>query len=117
LTNGIETKQWSLRTLNDYRSAILNLFPDRLSWNKSTFRYFFRHLSSNASKRFTNTPIDIAPVLHQFRTMEPSLDLKPVQLLLKVCWILSVCGFMCPSDIRHVDVSHSLVPPSDELEL
>ncbi|KAF9118169.1 hypothetical protein BG015_006723, partial [Linnemannia schmuckeri] len=95
LADGIETKQWSSGTVNNYRSAILNLFPDRLSyWNNPTFRDFFRHLSSNAIKRFTNTPVDIAPVLDHFRTMGPNSDLKPAQLLPKLCWLLSVCGFM-----------------------
>ena len=118
LADGIETKQWSSGTVNNYRSAILNLFPDRLSyWNNSTFRDFFRHLSSNAIKRFTNTPVDITPVLDHFRTMGPNSDLKPGQILPKLCWLLSVRGFMRPSDIHRVDVSHSLVLPSGELEL
>lgn len=118
LADGIETKKWSSGTVNNYRSAILSLFPDRLSyWNNSTFRDFFRHLSSNAIKRFTNTPVDITPVLDHFRSMGPNSDLKPSQLLPKLCWLLSVCGFMRPSDIHRVDVSHSLVLPSGELEL
>jgi len=44
LADGIETKQWSSGTVSNYRSAILNLFPDHLSyWNNSTFCDFFRH--------------------------------------------------------------------------
>ncbi|KAH7054859.1 hypothetical protein BKA57DRAFT_524309 [Linnemannia elongata] len=118
LAEGIETKRWKPGTVNNYRSAILDLFPDRLSfWNNSTFRDFFRHLSSNSIKRFINTPIDITPVLDNFRAMGPNSDLNPGQLLPKLCWLLAVCGFMRPSDIHRVDVSHSLVLPSGELEL
>ncbi|KFH63564.1 hypothetical protein MVEG_10973 [Podila verticillata NRRL 6337] len=118
LAHGIETKQWSSGTVNGYRSAILNLFPDCLSyWNNSTFCDFFRHLSSNEIKHFTNMPVDISPVLDHFRTLGPNAHLKPNQLLPKLCWLLAVCGFMCPSDIQHVDVSHSSVQSSGELEL
>jgi len=118
LAQGIETKGWKHGTVNNYRSAILNMLPDRdIFWNNSTFCDFFRHISSNAIKRFTNTPVDISPVLDHFRSMGPNADLQPGQLLPKLCWLLSVCGFMCPSDIQHVDVSHSSVLPSGELEL
>ncbi|KAG0370334.1 hypothetical protein BGX24_002054 [Mortierella sp. AD032] len=55
LTNGIETKQWSPGTVNSYRSVILKF---------------------NAIKRFTNTPIDIAPVLGHFRAMGPNSNLE-----------------------------------------
>ncbi|KAF9119495.1 hypothetical protein BGW39_000269, partial [Mortierella sp. 14UC] len=71
----------------------------------------------NAVERFTNTPVDIVPVLDHFRTMGPNSDLKPSQPFSKLCWLLAVCGFMRPSDIHRVDVSHSLVLPSGELEL
>ncbi|KAF9198966.1 hypothetical protein BGZ59_004276, partial [Podila verticillata] len=94
------------------------MIPERQTyWNNSTFSEFFRHLSSNAIKRFTNTPVDISPVLDHFRSMGPNSDLQPGQLLPKLCWLLSVCGFMRPSDIQRVDVSHSSVLPSGELEL
>ncbi|KAG0249639.1 hypothetical protein BGZ95_007464, partial [Linnemannia exigua] len=116
--DGIETKLWSSGTVNNYRSAILNLFPDRTShWNNSSFCDFFRHLSSNAIKRLTNTSVDIAPVLDHFRTLGPNSNLKPSQLLPKLCWLLAICGFLRPSDIHRVDVSRSLVLPSGELEL
>ena len=118
LADGIETKHWSLGTANNYRFAILNLFPDRFSyWNNSIFRDFFRHLSSNTIKRFTNTSIDITPMLDHFRVMGPNSDLKPGQLLPKLYWLLAVCGFIRLSDIYRVDISHSLVLPFGELEL
>ena len=88
LADGIETKEWSSGTVSNYRSAILNLFPDSLSyWNNSTFRDFFRHLSSNAVKRFTDTPVDIAPVLDHFPAMGPNSDQLPAS------YCLSCAGF------------------------
>ena len=118
LAKGIETKGWKHGTVNNYCSAILSMLPDRDNfWNNSTFCDFFRHISSNVIKRFTNMPVDISPVLDHFRSMGPNSDLQPGQLLPKLCWLLSVCGFMCPSDIQHVDISHSSILPSGELEL
>ncbi|KAF8948174.1 hypothetical protein BGZ47_006137 [Haplosporangium gracile] len=101
LADGMETREWSSGTVNNYHSAILNLFPDRLScWISSTFRDFFRHLSSNAIKRFINTP---APVLDHFRGIGPNSDLKPSQLLQSCagCWLRAV------SCAHQMDVSHS----------
>ncbi|KAF9371494.1 hypothetical protein CPB97_001932, partial [Podila verticillata] len=93
-------------------------FPDRHNyWSDPDFGDFFCHLSSNAIKRFTNTPVDISPVMDAFHAMGPNSDLNSGQLLPKLCWLLSVCGFMRPSDIQRVDVSHSSVLPSGELEL
>ena len=118
LAEGIETKHWAVGTVNNYCSAILSLFPDRHNyWSDPDFSDFFRHLSSNAIKRFTNTPVDISPVMDAFHAMGPNSDLDSGQLLPKLCWLLSVCGFMRPSDIQRVDVSHSSVLPSGELEL
>ena len=51
LAEGIETKHWAVGTVNNYRSAILSLFPDRHNyWSDPDFSDFFRHLSSNAIK-------------------------------------------------------------------
>jgi len=118
LAKGIETKGWKHGTVNNYCSAILSMLPDHDNfWNNSTFCDFFHHISSNAIKHFTNAPVDISPVLDHFRSRGPTSDLQPGQVLPKLCWLLAVCGFMHPSDIQHVDISHSSILPSGELKL
>ncbi|KAF9373250.1 hypothetical protein CPB97_000700, partial [Podila verticillata] len=66
---------------------------------------------------YTNSPVDITPVLEHFRAQGPNEALTTIFLTTKLCWLLVVCGFMRPSDIAHTDLSKSHILPSGAVEL
>ncbi|OMJ23593.1 hypothetical protein AYI70_g2169 [Smittium culicis] len=54
-------------------------------------------------------PINIAPVLDTFKEWGPTSDLTVKRLTAKLCWLISVTGFLRPSDIHRIDEERSHV--------
>ncbi|OMJ12993.1 hypothetical protein AYI69_g9182 [Smittium culicis] len=52
---------------------------------------------------FFRSFLDIAPVLDKFKEWVPTSDPTVKQLTAKRCWLLSVTGFLRPSDIHRID--------------
>ncbi|KAG0195688.1 hypothetical protein BGX33_002804, partial [Mortierella sp. NVP41] len=60
-------------------------------------------------KKVKNIPVDISPVLALFRAWGPNESLSLNDLISKLAWLLGICGFLRPDDIRCIDVAKSKV--------
>ncbi|OMJ27759.1 hypothetical protein AYI69_g2793 [Smittium culicis] len=60
-------------------------------------------------RSFVRPSFDITPVITQLRNWGPSSDLEIKPLTSKLCWILSICGFLRASDIRRIDNSMTII--------
>ncbi|OMJ08288.1 hypothetical protein AYI69_g11127, partial [Smittium culicis] len=70
---------------------------------------FTKTLDDASIVSFVRPVLDIAPVLDTFKEWGPTSDLTVKRLTAKLCWLLSVTGFLRPSDIHRIDDERSHV--------
>ncbi|KAH7054874.1 hypothetical protein BKA57DRAFT_420267 [Linnemannia elongata] len=68
-------------------------------------------------KKIKNTPVDISPVLALFRKWGPNESLSLDNLVCKLAWLLGVCGFLRPDDVRCINVTGSTIDDAGILSL
>ncbi|PVU93748.1 hypothetical protein BB561_003065 [Smittium simulii] len=97
-------------TMKTYKSAILSLAdnPTKLA-EHPMFAEFTKTLDDSSIKSFIRPEIDILPILDLFRDWGPTPNLSVKQLTAKLCWLLSVTGFLRASDIHRIDDARSLI--------
>ena len=106
LAEGHSRWQWSINTLNCYRSAILDLFSNRDEILSSyALKSFFQAVLDQSVRNDQSRPVDISPVLAHCRSLGSNDTMALADLSAKLCWLLGVCGFMRPSDIERIDLS------------
>ncbi|OMJ15319.1 hypothetical protein AYI70_g7346, partial [Smittium culicis] len=98
-------------SIKAYKSALLRLAenPTELS-NHPMFSEFTRTLDDASIKSYVRPAIDISPVLNLFKEWGPSNELSTKKLTAKLCWLLSVTGFLRASDIHRIDDKRSHRP-------
>jgi hypothetical protein len=108
LTDGHNWRSWSSQTLENYRLAILDMFPNRAEIIASfAHKSFFQAIHDQSIRADLSRPVDIEPILAHFRTLGPNASLSINNLTAKLCWLLGVCGFLRPSDIERIDLNSS----------
>ncbi|OMJ18478.1 hypothetical protein AYI70_g5333 [Smittium culicis] len=70
---------------------------------------FTKTLDDASIVSFVRPVLDIAPVLDTFKEWGPTSDLTVKRLTAKLCRLLSVTGFLRPSDIHRIDDKRSHV--------
>ncbi|OMJ14702.1 hypothetical protein AYI70_g7724 [Smittium culicis] len=73
------------------------------------FSEFTRTLNDASIKSYVRPEIDISPVLYLFKEWGPSNECSIKKLTAKICWLLSVTGFLRASDIHRIDDERSHV--------
>jgi len=111
LYNGWRTSGWKLQTINTNKCAILALYQeDNKLFNDHHYTKQLYSLAKRQElKKVKNIPVDISPVLDLFRAWGPNESLSLNDLTSKLAWLLGVCGFLRPDDIRCIDVAKSKV--------
>lgn len=100
--------KWS--TLMTMKTAVLSLVRDPDAVRRDPYyREFLKAGKSESVVESKSTEYDISPVLQYFQGLPHNQHLTMEVLTSKLCWLLGVCGFMRPDDIRCVDVSLSQV--------
>ncbi|KAG0201676.1 hypothetical protein BGX33_010171, partial [Mortierella sp. NVP41] len=119
LYTGWTEKEWSPSTVDIYKCAILAMYDiDNKTFNRHRYTIQFNTMVKRQDlKEVKSTPVGIAPVLPLFRNWGPNESLSLDNLVSRTAWLLGVCGFMRPDDIRCIEVSKSKVEPNGSLSL
>jgi hypothetical protein len=105
LADGHTRLNWSLATLESYRSTILDMFENREHIRDSfAHRPFFQAVQKTNIRTDRSRPVDISPVLQYFRNLGSNGTMALMDLTTKLCWHLGVCGFLRLSDIERIDL-------------
>jgi hypothetical protein len=111
LYNGWRMSGWKLHTMNTNKCAILALYQeDNKLFNDHVYtKQLYTLARRQELKKVKNIPVDISPVLALFRSWGPNESLSLNDLVSKLAWLLGVCGFLRPDDVRCIDVAKSKV--------
>ncbi|KAF9368339.1 hypothetical protein BGX21_006638, partial [Mortierella sp. AD011] len=102
------TRNLAWNTVMSMKSAILALFADtHCITNDPLYQQFIRAGRVETVHHTRQEDYDISPVLQYFRGLEDNSTMDLAILTQKLCWLLGVCGFMRPDDIRCTDVKLS----------
>jgi hypothetical protein len=108
LAEGHSRLQWSVSTIANHRSAILDLFPNRTEIIGSyAHRTFMQALQEQSIRADRSRPIDITPVIDHLRNLGSNDTMSLPDLTAKLSWLLGVSGFLRPSDIERIDLDES----------
>ncbi|KAF9367836.1 hypothetical protein BGX21_007036, partial [Mortierella sp. AD011] len=111
------TRNLAWTTVMSMKSATLALFADTRSITiDPLYQQFIRAGRFETVHHTRQEDYDISPVLQYFRDLEDNATVDLAILTQKLCWLLGVCGFMRPDDIRCTDVKLSGVV-RDKLQL
>jgi hypothetical protein len=100
--------KWS--TLMTMKSAVLAMFRDpEMVLQDRYYREFLKAGKKDNVIETKSTDLDISPVLDYFRELPHNHEMDFEVLTWKLCWLLGVCGFMRPDDVRCTDTSLSQV--------
>ncbi|KAF9944206.1 hypothetical protein BGZ72_002661, partial [Mortierella alpina] len=104
----MRTRKWKSSTTQAKRTAILALFTDRLPiTNSPLYQDFMAAIKIRQIRPAQIGSINISPALEFLRSL-PTNEVMPfLHLTRKLCWLLGVCGFLRPDDIRCIDVCRS----------
>ncbi|KAF9201540.1 hypothetical protein BGZ59_002654, partial [Podila verticillata] len=106
LASGVTLQKWKSGTVNNYKTAITHMYKDKSVFNDPDFKSFFQVIKATDIKDMAELNVDIQPVINFFKAKGCNKSLDNTTLMHKLCWLLGVCGFMRPSDILQVDLSH-----------
>ncbi|KAF8945137.1 hypothetical protein BGZ46_006103, partial [Entomortierella lignicola] len=102
------TRNLAWTTVMNMKSAILALFADtRCITNDPLYQQFIRAGRVETVHHTRQEDYDISPVIQYFRGLDDNAAMDLAILTQKLCWLLGVCGFMRPDDIRCTDVQLS----------
>ncbi|PVV02173.1 hypothetical protein BB560_003381, partial [Smittium megazygosporum] len=104
LAEKIAKDKLSASTIKTYKSEITRT-PCYLS--------FFNAIQDLTVIDYAKPKFDITPAINQIRTWGITENLNLRQLTTKLCWLLSICGFLRSSDIHRIDDSQTTI--TDEL--
>ncbi|KAF9963136.1 hypothetical protein BGZ73_002422, partial [Actinomortierella ambigua] len=95
-------------TVSTYKAAVIDMYdPEaQLAFQGQDFRIFLAALRRKEIKHTKELQVDLTPVTNFFKAAGPNERLSMLNLTQKLCWLLGVCGFMRPDDIRCIDTSN-----------
>jgi len=119
LFRGWTSSDWKPQTINANKCAILALYQEQndLFNNHPYARHLATLVKRKDLKSIKNTPVDISPILTLFRSWGPNDSLALDNLVSKLAWLLGVCGFLRPDDVRCINVARSSVNSAGILSL
>ncbi|OMJ08601.1 hypothetical protein AYI70_g11445, partial [Smittium culicis] len=105
----------NVNTLKVYKSAILQRFiTDKIQFDWNQWNLFIKNIEEMNIKAYKGVEIDISPMLEYFKKLGPTEELEIKTITSKACWIISICGFLRPSDIHRIDDERTI---HNDLEL
>ncbi|KAG0735619.1 hypothetical protein G6F57_013801 [Rhizopus arrhizus] len=113
-------KNWKTSTTLTYASQILQLYP---STEQATIRIseeyvqFCKSLKANTIRPLKTADYDITPALNYLVSLGPTDTLPKDLLTAKTAWLLSMVGFLRPSDVERVDLNQCSVSSDSVLKL
>jgi ribosomal 50S subunit-associated protein YjgA (DUF615 family) len=109
LSHGHVQQKWSLQTLNNYRSSLLDMFanPDDIL-NYWPLRAYLQAFQDQSLRSDLSRPIDISPIINHFHSLGANHTILLSDLTAKICWLLGVYRFMRPSDIERINLDESI---------
>ncbi|KAG0206279.1 hypothetical protein BGX31_002819 [Mortierella sp. GBA43] len=100
--------KWS--TIMTMKSAILALFSDPEAIREDPYYIeFLKAAKKDTVVEIKSIDFDITPILDFFREQPHSHEMDIERLTWKLCWLLGVCGFMRPDDVRCTDIKASQI--------
>ncbi|OAD67390.1 hypothetical protein PHYBLDRAFT_174429 [Phycomyces blakesleeanus NRRL 1555(-)] len=100
--------KWKASTCQAYHSVILDLYSDKdFIIKDSTYIEFFSVLNEQNLLSFHYPTYDIALVIQFIHNLGPNDTMNAIDLTHKLCWLLAICEFMCPTDLERVDDHHT----------
>ncbi|OMJ11203.1 hypothetical protein AYI69_g9922, partial [Smittium culicis] len=100
---------WRLGTVKDYKSAILDISSDWVSFSDDPLmKEYLKQLSSSNIRSFGN-PLYISPIIDHIRKLGHNSRMSKYDLTAKLFWLIAICGFLRPSDIERIDDSKTSV--------
>lgn len=119
LDHGLTQKRWTLTTVNNYKSAVFQLFSStqqKMIKDDELFQRYLKVMGTNSVKRMYNTQLDLTPVLEGLRALGDNHSMTMKDLTTKLCFLLATCGLLRPDDLACTDVSQCSIKNGD-LEL
>lgn len=117
LYHTMATKNLKWSSVLNKKSAVLALFKNADEIRKDpVFKAFMDAGASNEIVDTKHHQYTVDPVLAMFRQAPSNMEIPMVDLARKLCWLLGVCGFMRPDDIKCTDVARSSIL-KDKLQL
>ncbi|PVU91478.1 hypothetical protein BB561_004372 [Smittium simulii] len=99
-----------LSTILTYQSSIFDLINNsKYISNNICFKMFIDSVKRMKMRVVPDIHIDISPIIHLFRDWGANSTLDNERLTRKTCWLLSVNGFLRPSDICFIDLNNSKI--------
>jgi hypothetical protein len=118
LAEGRSQRNWAPNTLSSYRSAILDMFPTRDNvqdlWSH---KLFFKAVNDSEIRSLQTQHVNLSPIIEHLQQLGDNANLSLSNLTIKLGWLLGVCGFMRPSDIKRVDTNQCEWSTSDSVLL
>ncbi|EIE83989.1 hypothetical protein RO3G_08694 [Rhizopus delemar RA 99-880] len=105
-------KKWKTSTTLTYASVVLQLFStyDQQSIRQSDeYVKFCKNLKANTILPLKSWDFDIKPTLEHVLSLGPNDYLPPDLLTAKTAWLLSMVGFLRPSDAERIDLNQCSV--------
>jgi hypothetical protein len=110
LADGHTRLRWSASTVLTYRSALLDLYADPGTITSNVvFQDFFRAVKDTSIRPPSLPVVDILPIVTELRVWGDNISMTPAQLTHKLCWLLSLCGFLRPSDIARIQDDRTVI--------
>jgi hypothetical protein len=108
LADGHTSLQWSVPTLENYCSSILDMFQNHVQTRESwAHQAFFQAINDQTIHEDQSRPINIAPIITNIRNLGSNQSMSLSDLIAKLCCLLAVCGCLQPSDIERIDLASS----------
>ncbi|PVV01384.1 hypothetical protein BB560_004195 [Smittium megazygosporum] len=106
LAKGLIEDKIFFSSVKTYKSALIQLCDDPKSIATSPcFKEFFTALKETSIKSFIRPSYDVTPIINELITWGPSDKLGISKLTSKLCWLISICGFLRASYINRIDDS------------
>jgi hypothetical protein len=119
LFQGWTRSDWRPQTINTNKCAILAMYQEENDlFNSHPYaKHLITLVKRKDLKAIKNTPVDISPILTLFRAWGSNDSLPIDNLVCKLAWLLGVCGFLRPDDVRCINVARSTINAAGILSL
>ena len=118
LAYGHTQLQWTVGTILQYKSAIIDLYENgQLLYDNAIFNEFFKTLNDRTIRSFNQPTYDITTIIRTIHAWGDNNSMSPISLTRKLCFLLAITGFLRPSDIQCIDDKQTVISPISGLKL
>lgn len=106
LASSITTQHWKASTANTYFKTIIQLYDDPTIFNTDMDCWKFLNIVKNDQIQVLHELDVNLSLIHDFFLTQDVTLLGFQDLMIHLCWMLTVIGILCPDSIHCIDLSH-----------